>query len=152
MRWLVRFVVVLPLCVGVLSATKATPTTTSPSAAAVFTAFMVLDNRWYGVTTARNWDYDTVGLTMFLDDVTATNCRRANGSFPNLGTINNILFGVGTPMTFFAGAATNDTVTILLPTAPTLPVITIRSLDGDLICQGEVAPPPSPTLFSNGFE
>lgn len=118
-------------------------------------AYLKLDGRWYGVTSDRQWEVDLVGLAAFVDDTTATSCRRANGSFPSLG--DGWIFGVGSPMSFM-GARTTGEVIRVSKTHPSVPaVIELASLDGDVQCTGQVAapvltPPPEAALFANGFE
>lgn len=120
-----------------------------------YNAYLKLDGRWYGVTSNRVWEIDLVGMSVFVDDTTATNCRRANGAFPSLG--GGWIFGVGSPMSFIGARTSGDPVRAEKSHPDVPAVIELASLDGDIQCGGQVSapvliPPAETPIFVSGFE
>ncbi len=158
-----RLLVVLLACLTMTLTAAAGSGSELPAAFAksnAYGAYMKIDGRWYGITSTDLWDYDPLGMTLFVDDTTATNCRRANGQFPSVGGTSSVLFGVGSPSTSFFGSRITggEAFTIRQKTHPDLPLILeIYSLDTDVRCTGEVAapnmtPPVETPIFVNQFE
>lgn len=152
---LLRSLVTALLVISMAGMDVAAQAFSAKSQSNAYGAYLKLDGRWYGVTTNRAWDIDLVGTAVFVDDTTAMNCRRANGSFPSLGS--GWLFGVGSPMSFIGARASGDPVRIdkAHPDVPT--VIELVSLDGDLQCSGQVTapvltPPAETPIFVSSFE
>lgn len=123
----------------------------SGGAQAATLAYLKMDGRWYGITSADNFEFSVDNRTAFLNDSTAQNCRRPNGSAPSLGSTNSAIFAVGNPIVTIGSRTPSDAFTVTPAAGGVLTIITFYSLDGDIICNGEVPAPQLP-LFANGFE
>ena len=130
------------LALAVLTAHSAEPSRTPPKAKTSYPAYLNLDGRWYGITTARFLDFDPASNRMIAEDTTARACQRSNGSQP---TANGFAFAVGIPSSVLA----IDSVVVETPTGTAETKVTITTVDGDIVCAGEV---PEPPLLANGFE
>lgn len=149
-RWLLIAALVLTCCGAAFAQAQSKVELTN-----AYSAYLKLDGRWYGITSTRDWDIDLSGAAVFVDDATAVNCRRANGSYPSFG--NGWLIGVGSPMSFFGARTTGNVAVVTKPYSNVPAVIELYSLDGDLQCNGEtsapdLAPPVETPVFINSFE
>lgn len=117
-------------------------------------AALQLDSRWYFILPGSLVASGGPGQGYTLDaPVGFSNCARGNGQ---------MLVSNDRPFRWNAGAATIWLSLAANPdgsTGPQLqflfdrPILRLRSSTGDLVCQGEVAPPPGlDTLFRWGFE
>lgn len=115
-------------------------------------AALELDGRWYFTLGGR---LQAEGAQGYLLDapVGFSNCRRANGQ---------MLVSNSRPLRWNAGSATIWLATSANPDGSTgprfqylfdRPILRLRSSTGDVVCDGEVPPPPGlDTLFRWGFE
>lgn len=142
-KWWLK-ALVLPLAT-MMPAPKLVPKTAAPS------SYLVIDGRWYTISDSASVEYFVESTALAVTDVSASNCQRAGGGMPPLGTY-TLFYGpeltpvqlVGDPM-------------VIQPLWDGRAVVRVTSTSGDVVCSGEVnePEPPEPTeppVFADDFE
>ena len=141
-------------CAAVLALSLCLPAAPASAVPVAFGAgaALELDGRWYFTLPGRLLAEGAQGYLLDAP-VGFANCRRSNGQ---------MLVSNGRPFRWNAGSATIWLATSANPDGSDgprfqylfdRPILRLRSSTGDLVCDGEVGPPPGlDTLFRWGFE